>query len=61
MVGEMRNMGLKVMSYYIGGDCGYESDMSAFKKMYSNDASFINATNMMEVSKTMNKKFLERN
>jgi hypothetical protein len=61
MVGEMRNMGLKVMSYYIGGDYSCESDMRAFKSMYGNDASFINATNMMEVSKTMNKKFLERN
>ena len=57
----MRARGLKVMSYFIGGnsDYGYDSDMSSFKKMYGNDASFINATNMMEVSKTMNKKFLE--
>jgi len=61
MVSEMRNRGLKVMSYFIGSDSSYgiDSDMSSFKKMYGNDASFINATNMMEVSKTMNKKFLE--
>jgi len=61
MVSEMRNRGLKVMSYFIGSSESYgvDSDMSSFKKMYGNDASFINATNMMEVSKTMNKKFLE--
>jgi len=60
MVSEMRARGLKVMSYFIGSErYGNDSDMSSFKKMYGNDASFINATNMMEVSKTMNKKFLE--
>ena len=60
MVTEMRARGLKVMSYFIGCDrYSVDSDMSSFKKMYGNDASFINATNMMEVSKTMNKKFLE--
>ena len=60
MVSEMRSRGLKVMSYFIGSDrYGVGEDMSSFKKMYGKDASFINATNMMEVSKTMNKKFLE--
>jgi len=34
--------------------------MEAFKKMYGNDAEFINVTNVMEISKTMNKKFLEK-
>jgi len=59
MVSEMRNMGLKVMSYFIG-ESSYEMDSSLgnFKKMYGKDASFINTTNMMEVSKTMNSKFL---
>ena len=28
--------------------------------MYGNDASFINATNMMQVAKTMNEKFLSK-
>ena len=58
MVTQMRNQGMKVMSYFIGG--GYESDRDkkSFKNMYGNDASFINATNMMQVAKTMNNKFL---
>ena len=47
------------MSYFIG-ESSYEMDssMGNFKKMYGKDASFINTTNMMEVSKTMNSKFL---
>jgi len=52
-------MGISVLSYFIGGNYESSSDMSTFKNMYGNDASFINATNMMEVAKTMNKKFLE--
>ena len=62
MVTKMKNMGMKVMSYFIGGDYDYSSDrdMKAFKNMYGTDASFIKATNMMEVARTMNKKFLER-
>ena len=55
----MRNQGMKVMSYFIGND-DYNSDreMKAFRTMYGNDASFINTTNMMQVAKTMNDKFL---
>ena len=62
MVTKMKNMGMKVMSYFIGGEYGYsfDRDMKAFKTMYGSDASFIKATNMMEVARTMNKKFLER-
>jgi len=62
MVTKMRNQGMKVMSYFIGGDSSYSDNygMNAFKNMYGNDASFIKATNMMDVAKTMNKKFLER-
>ena len=63
MVTKMRNMGMKVMSYFISGDYSYGSDTykQAFKTMYGNDAEFINVTNVMEISKTMNKKFLEKN
>ena len=56
-VRNMRNLGLKVMSYFIGeGRYGNDS----FKTMYGKDAQFIDATNMMEVARTMNKKFLEK-
>ena len=63
MVNEMKKRGMKVMSYFIGGDYSYRNDdyeMRDFKIMYGSDASFVNATNMMEVAKTMNKKFLTK-
>ena len=59
MVNNMRAKGINVLSYFIGGDYSYKSDNESFTNMYGNDASFINATNMMDVAKTMNKKFLE--
>ncbi len=60
MVGNMRAMGISVLSYFIGGEWERESDNKAFTNMYGKDAEFINATNMMQVAKTMNKKFLEK-
>ena len=60
MVNNMRAMGISVLSYFIGGSYESERDNRAFTNMYGNDAEFINATNMIEVAKTMNKKFLEK-
>ena len=60
MVDNMRAKGISVLSYFIGGSYSYDSDNDSFKNMYGSDASFINATNMMDVAKTMNKKFLDK-
>ena len=60
MVNEIRTRGIKVLSYYIGGEYDGDRYMEAFKTMYGNDAEFINVTNVMEISKTTNKKFLEK-
>ncbi len=62
MVNEMRTRGIKVLSYYIG-DSHYEREetMSDFKTMYGKDAEFVDVTSVMSISKTMNKKFLEKN
>ena len=58
MCNNMRAMGISVLSYFIGGSYESERDNRAFTNMYGNDAEFINATNMIEVAKTMNNKFL---
>ena len=57
----MRAKGISVLSYFISSyDLDDDSyDVKAFKRMYGKDAEFINATNMMAVAKSMNKKFLE--
>ena len=60
MVNNMRAKGISVLSYFIGGSYESARDNEAFTSMYGNDAEFINATNMMQVAKTMNKKFLEK-
>ena len=63
MVKIMKNNGIKVSSYFISSDYGYGSngsDKSDFARMYGKDANFIDPTNMMEVARTMNSKFLEK-
>ena len=55
----MRNNGVKILSYFIA-DNTYGSEKKWFEKMYGDDASFINPSNMMEVAKTMNKMFLSK-
>ena len=62
MVNEMRTRGIKVLSYFIGdSDYSRDTTMVDFKKMYGKDSEFIDVTSVMSVSKTMNKKFLEKN
>ena len=60
MVKMMKNNGIKISSYFISSGTPYESDVNTFKSMYGKDASFINPTNMMEVARTMNQKFLQK-
>ena len=60
MVNEIRKMGVNVLSYFIGDDYDRSNSMEDFKEMYGKDAKFIDVTNMMNVSKTMNEKFLEK-
>ena len=59
MCDKMRAMGISILSYFIS-DYDSDRDNDSFKNMYGKDAEFINATNMMQVAKTMNKKFLEK-
>jgi len=59
---KMRQVGISVLSYFI---TSYEIDKDdydakAFYRMYGKDAEFVVPTNMMQVAKTMNKKFLEK-
>jgi hypothetical protein len=57
MVNNMKAKGINVLSYFISE---YRDDCKSFSNMYGKDAEFINATNMMQVAKTMNKKFLSK-
>jgi len=61
-VNELRKMGVKVLSYFVG-DSNYSRDneMRDFKTMYGKDAEYIDLNSVGQISKTMNKKFLEKN
>ena len=61
MVKEIRNRGIKVMSYFIGDSYDRERNMGDFKRMYGKDSEFVDVTSVTAVSRTMNKKFLEKN
>ena len=58
----IESMGIQTLSYFISDWTIDEnsSDARAFKRMYGKDAEFVNATNMMAVAKSMNKKFLDK-
>ena len=60
MVKIMKNNGMKIMSYFISDSYVSDSDRNTFGKMYGKDASFIDCTNMMNVAKSMNQKFLQK-
>jgi len=60
MVKEIRSRGVKVLSYFIGDSWGRERSTSTFKRMYGDDAQFVDVTSVLPIAKTMNKKFLEK-
>jgi len=60
MVKEIKNRGVKVLSYFIGDSYDRERSTSTFTKMYGSDAEFVNVTSVLPIAKTMNKKFLQK-
>jgi hypothetical protein len=58
IVNKMREIGIHIISYFIDGDSqGYSAD--AFRKMYGQEAEFIDPTSLTKVSRSLNRKFLE--
>ena len=58
IVNEMRELGINVLSYFIDGKAdGYANDY--FKQMYGKTAEFIDTCNLTQISRSMNRKFLE--
>jgi len=60
-VNEIRKMGVKVLSYFVGDEYSGGENLNDFKTMYGSDAEFINLNNVTQISKSMNAKFLEKN
>ena len=59
VVNEMKELGINVLSYFIDGKSGNGYACDYFKQMYGNTAEFIDTCNLTQISKSMNKKFLE--
>ena len=63
-VNKIRNKGYKVLSYFISKQVAKymmnTGSDACFKKMYGQDASFIDVGNIISVAKTMNKMFLDK-
>ncbi len=62
MVKMIEGMGIRVLSYFVSDYSDGENSSSGytFKKSYGKAASFINVTNVNEVTRTMNKLFMEK-
>jgi hypothetical protein len=60
MVKMIRERGVKVLSYFIGDSYDRDRSTTTFKRMYGNDAEFIDVTSVLPVAKTMNKAFLKK-
>lgn len=57
MVNKLRQRGVQVLSYFIGGG---SNGNSAFKSMYGKDAAYVDVNNVMQIAKTMNKLFMKK-
>ena len=56
----IEGMGIKTLAYFIGDKYGSSSAEERFKKMYGKGAQVIDVTNVPQITKTMNKLFLEK-
>lgn len=58
-INEFRELGFRIISYFVYDYAPGESTKRLFTHMYGTDAAFIQPENMIEIAKTMNSKFLE--
>ena len=59
VIGEMREIGMNIISYFIYEHSVYDSDRRNFKTMYGPDSKFIRPDSVTDIAKTINQKFLE--
>jgi hypothetical protein len=61
MVGMIEGMGIKTLSYFVSDSSSVNDILkNAFTTMYGKGASFINVTNLSQITKTMNSLFLQK-
>ena len=60
MVGQIKDMGIQIMSYFVGDTHGYGRSRENFIVMYGNDSRFIDVKQIVPIVKTMNELFLKK-
>jgi len=60
MVKKIENMGIKTLSYFISDSNYYGSALDYFKIMYGSSSQVIDVTNLSQVTKSMNRLFLQK-
>jgi hypothetical protein len=63
MVNQIREMGINVMSYFVsdgGGSSWGSSSKDKFKQMYGSDSRFIDVTQIVPITKTLNELFMKK-
>jgi len=60
MVHQIKDMGIKVMSYFVGDTYGYGRSRDNFKTMYGSDSKFIDVKQIVPIVKTMNELFMKK-
>lgn len=60
MVAQIKDMGIKVMSYFVGESYGYGRSQDNFKVMYGSDSKFIDVKQVVPIVKTMNELFMKK-
>ena len=55
----MKELGINVLSYFIDGKAENGWAGRYFKDMYGKNAEFIDTSNLTQISRSMNNKFLE--
>jgi len=57
---EIKKMGIKVLSYFIHNGSTANDSLDNFKRMYGRDAENVNVTQVLQLTKTLNKMFLNK-
>ena len=60
MVKQIEGMGIKTLAYFIGDGSSNTYSTTLFKQMYGKGAEVIDVTNVPQITKTMNKLFLQK-
>lgn len=59
-VDKIRANGVKILSFYLTDDDGTNPDLTSFKFMYGNEATYIDVTKVLPLARELNKLFLKK-